>query len=225
MTFLSSVFLYHSYGAVLPRSVFAPYSPTISQRHVDIGVGTGYFPTKAIQDIGRNPKNQYLALVDLSEHSLATARKRVLLKHPEVQVDCVLADAAQPLPEPLTGKAFDSASLFLVMHHMPQPTASKSNAITNAKSLLTDDGVLVGCTVLGKQWEKTEQGYRVKSEKPLGRAASFILGFYNKRGIFDNWQDDPNVLAEALEAEFKEVEANIVAMMFVFRASKPRRRD
>ncbi|KAF4502400.1 Methyltransferase [Fusarium agapanthi] len=198
------------------------FSTNFSKRHVDIGVGTGYFPRRAIKDLGRDPKDQHLTLVDLSEQSLATARQRVLSKYPEVQVDCVHADAVQPLPEFLTSQKFTSASLFLVMHHMPQPTASKANAIANAKGLLTKDGVLVGCTVLGKQWEKTGDGYKVKSEKPLGRAAAFMLGFSNKRGIFDNWQDDPNVLVEALKVGFEEVETSVVAMMFVFKASKPR---
>ncbi|KAF5642186.1 methyltransferase [Fusarium sp. NRRL 25303] len=198
------------------------FSSNFSKRHVDIGVGTGYFPRRAIGDLGRDPKDQHLTLVDLSENSLATARQRVLSKYPEVQVDCVHADAAQSLPQSLASQKFTSASLFLVMHRMPQPTASKANAITNAKSLLTKAGVLVGCTVLGKQWEKTDDRYEVKSEKPLGRAASFMLGFYNKRSIFDNWRDDPNVLEEALKAGFEEVETSVVAMMFVFRASKPR---
>ncbi|KAF4445616.1 methyltransferase protein [Fusarium austroafricanum] len=199
------------------------FSDNFSKRHIDIGVGTGYFPTKAMGDVARNPKDQHLTLVDLSEHALAAARQRVQSKYPEVHVECVHADAAKPMPDSLQDKRFDSASLFLIMHHMPSPTATKATVITNTKNLLTDDGVLVGCTILGKQWEKTEQGYKVKNEKPLGRRAAFMLGFYNKRGIFDNWEDDPNVLANVLKDEFEEVETKVVAMMFVFKASKPRK--
>ncbi|CZR44055.1 uncharacterized protein FPRO_13855 [Fusarium proliferatum ET1] len=198
------------------------FSNNFSTRHVDIGVGTGYFPIRAIKDTSRDPKEQQLTLVDLSQHALATARRRVLSKYPEAQVDCVQADAVLPLPESLQGQKFTSASLFLVLHHLSQPTASKANAIANIKGLLTNDGVLTGCTVLGKQWEKTGEGYRVKSEEPLGRAAAYLLGYCNRRGGFDNWEDDPNVLVEALEAGFEEVETSVVAMMFVFRASKPR---
>ncbi|KAF5689874.1 hypothetical protein FDENT_4188 [Fusarium denticulatum] len=198
------------------------FSNNFSKRHVDIGVGTGYFPRLAIKDTGRDPKDQHLTLVDLSEYALATARRRVLSKYPEAQVDCVHADAVLPLPESLQGQKFTSASLFLVIHHMSQPTASKANAIANVQSLLTKDGVLVGCTVLGKQWEKSGQGYKVKSEEPLGRAAALLLGYCNRRRAFDNWQDDPNVLVEALKAGFEEVETNVVAMIFVFKASKPR---
>ncbi|KAF4946647.1 hypothetical protein FGADI_11036 [Fusarium gaditjirri] len=205
------------------KNILRPlFSNNFSRRHVDIGVGTGYFPRRAIKDTARDPKDQHLALVDMSEYALVTARRRVLSKYPEAQVSCVQADAVLPLPESLRGQKFTSASLFLVIHHMSQPTASKVNAITNAKSLLTKDGVLVGCTVLGKQWEKTDQGYKVKSEEPLGRAATSLLGYCNRRGGFDNWHDDPNILTEALKAGFEEVETSVIAMMFVFRASKPR---
>ncbi|KAF5022680.1 hypothetical protein F66182_5228 [Fusarium sp. NRRL 66182] len=207
-----------------PQKYLRPlFSDNFSKRHVDIGVGNGYFPTKAIKDIGRNPKDQHLTLVDLSEHSLASARQRVLAQYPETDVRCVLADAAKPVPAALQNEQFDSASLFLVLHHMPGPTLAKAKAIANAKGLLASHGVLVGSTVLGKQWEKTDHGYKVKDEKPLGRFASFALGFYNKRGIFDNLQEDPNVLEKVLRQEFEEVETRVVAMMFLFRASKPRK--
>ncbi|GKU14084.1 unnamed protein product [Fusarium langsethiae] len=106
---------------------------------------------------------------------------------------------------------------------MPGPTTSKAKAISNAKSLLTNDGVLVGCSVLGKQWEKTDHGYIVKDEKPQGRLCSMALRLYNERGIFDNWQEDPNVFTRVLEDEFGHVETRVVSMMFIFRAAKPQR--
>jgi hypothetical protein len=81
---------------------------------------------------------------------------------------------------------------------------------------------LAGCTILGKQWEKTDGGYVVKNEKPRGIMAGAALRLYNKRGIFDNWYDDPNVFTRALEDEFEHVETRVVSMMFIFRAAKPR---
>ncbi|KAM0253815.1 hypothetical protein ACHAP5_000394 [Fusarium lateritium] len=209
---------------VSPHKHLRPFfSNHFSKRHLDIGVGNGYFPTKAIQETSRNPKDQHLTLVDLSEHSLAAARQRVHSQYPQVDIRCILADAAKPVPPSLQNERFDSASLFLVLHHMPGPTNVKAKAIRNAKSLLNDDGVLIGSTVLGKQWEKMENGFRVKNERPLGWFASFMLGFYNKRKIFDNWQEDPNVLEKVLREEFGEVETEVVAMIFLFKATKPRR--
>ncbi|KAF5630118.1 methyltransferase [Fusarium sp. NRRL 52700] len=210
------------WGCSTKKDLLPLFSDNFSKRHVDIGVGTGYFLVEAIQDARRDPGDQHVTLVDLSEHSLATARERVQSRHPEVDIRCILANAGDPLPGSLRDEKFDSASLFLILHCMSGPTTSKAKAIANAKSLLTSQGVLVGCTVLGKQWEKTDGGYVIKNEKPRGMLAGLALRLYNERGIFDNWQDDPNVLGEALKAEFDEVETSVVDLMFLFRASKPR---
>ncbi|KAM5350061.1 hypothetical protein ACJ41O_006566 [Fusarium nematophilum] len=199
------------------------FTENFSKRHVDIGVGNGYFPAKAIKDLGREPKDQHLTLVDLSLASLTAARQGILSRHPGIDIRSIHADAGAPLPASLENERFDSASLSLIMHHMPGPTLSKSRAISNAKSLLADDGVLIGSTILGKVWEKTEQGYQVKVEQRPGRLATFALGFYNKRGIFDNYEEDPRVFEKVLKEEFEEVETRIVGMIFLFRAVKPRR--
>jgi ubiquinone/menaquinone biosynthesis C-methylase UbiE len=209
---------------VSPQNYLRPlFTNNFSKRHLDIGVGNGYFPIKAIEDLKRKPEEQHLTLVDLSEHALISARQRILSHYPQTDICCVLADAAKPPPASLADKRFDSASLSLVLHHMPGPTLTKAEAIRHAKGLLTDNGVLIGSTVLGKQWEKTEKGCKVKDEKPVGRLASFALGFYNKRGIMDNLQEDPNVLEKVLQEEFEEVETQVVAMMFLWRAAKPRK--
>ncbi|KAF5546054.1 methyltransferase [Fusarium phyllophilum] len=210
------------WGCSTKKDLCPLFSDSFSKRHVDIGVGTGHFLAEAIQDARRDPRDQHVTLVDFSEHSLAAARERVQSRHPDVDMRCILANAGDPLPESLQNEEFDSASLFLILHCMPGPTTSKTKAIANAKSLLTSQGVLVGCTVLGKRWEKTDGGYVVKNEKPRGMLAGFALRLYNKQGIFDNWQDDPNVLVEALKAEFEEAETSVVDLMFMFRASKPR---
>ncbi|KAF9774942.1 hypothetical protein IL306_006990, partial [Fusarium sp. DS 682] len=186
------------------------FSDNFSKRHVDIGVGTGYFLEKAMHDTHREPKDQHITLVDFSEHPLAAARKRVLSQYPEVDARCVQADAGKPLPDSLQNERFDSASLFLILHCMPGPTTSKAKAINNAKSILTNDGVLVGCTLLGKQWEKTDHGYTVKHERPRGLLCSMALRLYNDRGIFDNWQEDPNVFTQVLEDEFEHVETRLL---------------
>ncbi|KAJ3460963.1 hypothetical protein MRS44_011830 [Fusarium solani] len=174
------------------------FSKNFSQRHVDIGVGNGYFPIKAIQDLGRKAKDQHLTLVDLSQASLSAAKQGILSRHPDIDIRTAHADAGAPLPASLANEK-------------------------NAKSILAKDGVLVGSTILGKVWEKTEKGYQVKAEQKPGRVATFALGFYNKRGIFDNYEEDPNVFEKVLKEEFEEVETRIVGMIFIFRAAKPRK--
>ncbi|KAF7554920.1 hypothetical protein G7Z17_g2569 [Cylindrodendrum hubeiense] len=202
------------------------FRENFSKRHLDIGVGNGYFPITALTDIQKSEgvqRNQQITLVDLSQHSLDAAKQRILSHHPKVDVRAVLADAVQPMPAALQGELFDSASQYLLLHHMPGPTAHKAQAFRVAKQHLSDDGVLFGATVLGKVWEKAPNGYRVKTEKKMSGLASFALGFYNNRGIFDNYGEDPGVFEDVLREEFKEVETHIVGMVFFFKARGPRR--
>ncbi|KAH7160508.1 hypothetical protein B0J13DRAFT_541226 [Dactylonectria estremocensis] len=197
-----------------------------SKRHLDIGVGNGYFPITALTNIQASEgaqRNQHITLVDLSQHSLDSAKKRILSHHPKVDIRTVLADAVKPMPAALAGEKFDSASQYLLLHHMPGPTAHKAQAFRVAKQHLTDDGVLFGATVLSKVWEKTPKGYRVKAETKVSGIASFALGFYNKRGVFDNYGEDPGVFEDVLRQEFEEVETHIVGMVFFFKARRPRK--
>jgi ubiquinone/menaquinone biosynthesis C-methylase UbiE len=81
------------WGCSTNKDLCPLFSGNFSQRHVDIGVGTGYFLAVAMQDARREPKDQHVTLVDLSEHSLTAARTRVLSRHPDVDVRCILANA------------------------------------------------------------------------------------------------------------------------------------
>ncbi|KPM42835.1 hypothetical protein AK830_g3748 [Neonectria ditissima] len=200
------------------------FKENFSKRHLDIGVGNGYFPITSLSSIqaSSGERDQHITLVDLSQHSLDSAKQRILSFHPKVDVRAVLADAVKPMPGPLQGEVFDSASQYLLLHHMPGPTAHKAQAFRVAKQHLSDNGVLFGATVLGKVWEKAEKGYKVKADKMSG-LSSFALGFYNKRGIFDNYGEDPGVFEDVLKSEFEEVETHIVGMIFFFKAKRPRR--
>ncbi|KAK1765225.1 hypothetical protein QBC33DRAFT_544943 [Phialemonium atrogriseum] len=209
------------------------FKENFSTRHLDIGVGNGYFPIAALtankkSNGGKPPAGQHLTLVDLSPHSLDAAKQRILSRHPgAVDIRTVLADAAQPIAAAALGgeegrPSFDSASLYLVLHCMPGPTAQKARAFGVARQHLSAEGVLIGSTVLGKVWERGEDGrYRVKTDK-VGWLTGFALRFYNKRGIMDNYEEDPQVLEDVLKKEFEEVETRIVGMMLLFKAKRPR---
>lgn len=202
-----------------------------SKRHLDIGVGTGYFPKMAMSSLARNkesaaqysPSRQHLSLVDLNPHSLEEARKRVLAKHPAAQVKILLADAVQPLPLALReDEPFDSASLYFLLHCMPGTTADKAQAFVSVKDALSDDGVLFGVTVLGKQWEKVSEGsFMVKKAQQWWPLTSFILDLYNRQGIFTNYEEDPGILDSILRQHYRHVETEIIGMVFRFRATGP----
>ncbi|OQE27256.1 hypothetical protein PENSTE_c004G02834 [Penicillium steckii] len=203
------------------------FTENFSARHLDVGVGTGYFPSETISRIAASQgvarANQHLSLVDLNPNALESAKRRVNSKHSNVDIRCILADAAKPLPTQLQGIPFDSASCSLLLHCMPGPTAAKSRAFKSIARVLSRDGVLVGSTVLGRAWEKVDGRYVVKPDIETGRLTSSILGLYNRKGIFDNCGDDPQVFEDALSEEFEQVEARIVGMVFLFKAKGPRR--
>jgi ubiquinone/menaquinone biosynthesis C-methylase UbiE len=202
------------------------FRENFSERHLEIGAGNGFFPTTALTAIKKSQagalRKQHVTFVDLSQHSLNVSKQRVLSRHPEADIQCVVADAVKPMPASLQSGPFDSAALYLVLQFVHGSSDDKAQAFRIAKQHLSDEGVLFGAVVLGKVWEKRESGY-VNTEKRPSWLTSFALEFYNKRGIFANLEDDPGVLDAVLRQEFEEVESRIVGMVFLFSAKRPRR--
>ena len=203
------------------------FNENFSERHLEIGAGNGYFPTTALTAIknsqGGTLRKQHVTFVDLSQNSLTVSKQRVLARHPEADIQCVLADAVKPMPASLQSGSFDSAALYLVLQFVHGSSDDKAQAFRIAKQHLSDEGVLIGAVVLGKVWEKRESGYQISTEKRPSRLTSFALDFYNKRGIFANLEDDPRVFDTVLREEFEEVESRIEGMVFLFSAKRPRR--
>lgn len=204
------------------------FAQNMSSRHLDIGVGTGYFPKKAIAKKGRkeaaSQQQQHLTLVDLNPNALAMAKTRILAQHPTADLRTVLADAVQPLPSSLRDNdagPFDSASLSLLLHCIPGGTEHKAQAIRVVKEVLSDDGVLFGSTVLGKQWDKVNGDFRPRQAQPWRPLTSWVLAKYNELGWFDNYADDPQVLDDVLRQHYRDVETEVVGMVFLFRAQRP----
>eukprot|EP01057_Protomagalhaensia_wolfi_P000783 Protomagalhaensia_wolfi_Nauph_80__782@NODE_1450_length_1524_cov_636_907744_g1121_i0_p1_GENE_NODE_1450_length_1524_cov_636_907744_g1121_i0NODE_1450_length_1524_cov_636_907744_g1121_i0_p1_ORF_typecomplete_len264_score30_44Methyltransf_23/PF13489_6/2_1e12Methyltransf_25/PF13649_6/3_1e10Methyltransf_11/PF08241_12/7_8e10Pox_MCEL/PF03291_16/3e09Methyltransf_31/PF13847_6/9e09Methyltransf_12/PF08242_12/1e07Ubie_methyltran/PF01209_18/5_1e06MTS/PF05175_14/1_7e05NodS/PF05401_11/0_0001CMAS/PF02353_20/0_0008 len=172
------------------------------RRHLDIGVGTGYF-------LGKAPLTNVteLVLLDLNPNCLAAAAKRVHEAHPDLSCQTVQADFLSLDPLPLTGK-FDSISAMLLLHCLPGPPSRKAAAVARLSSWLADDGVLYGMTVLGKD----------VPHHILGRL--WLWGL-NARGVFDNYADDASALTEPLKAAFQEVRTEVVGTALLFEARKP----
>jgi SAM-dependent methyltransferase len=120
-----------------PSSVLLDfYNQHISDQHLDIGVGTGYFldrcrfPTTA-------PK---IALFDLNPHSLAKSAKRLRRYDPS----CYKGNVLQRIDIGMSG--FDSISLNYLLHCLPGNLASKAIVFEHVKPLLRDGGVIFGST-------------------------------------------------------------------------------
>lgn len=208
------------------------FESAMSERHLDIGVGTGYFPATVISHPSSATKCKSLTLVDLNPTALETARRRVLraakLASSPVHVSAVLANATKPLPLPTpsnsdnggnnngnggsSGGKFTSASIFYLLHCIPLTPETKATLVLDAvRAHLAPDATLVGATILGRGRE-AQRGW-------LARAC---LAAYNWRGIFTNADDDAEVFERALRRAFVHVEVWFVGVVMLFRARGPR---
>ncbi|WP_322047244.1 class I SAM-dependent methyltransferase [Paraburkholderia sp. J67] len=184
------------------RQVLLPfYRRHVSANHLEVGVGSGFYPAHAGFHAG-----QQVTLLDLNEHSLAATARR--LGH--TQVTQQVGDVMQPLTM-LEGRQFDSIALFYLLHCLPGTMSEKACAFAQLKAHLAPDGVLFGATVLGD-----EAGHNL-----FGRA---LQREYNRKGIFDNQRDTRQSLHAALSLHFNEVsvEQKGVVALFVARAPLPR---
>lgn len=171
-------------------------------RHLDIGVGTGYYLANTPQG------SRQITLLDLNDNSLHAASARVGAQR---ITERLRHDIFQPLPERLHGH-FDSLSLFYLLHCLPGSMAEKQRVIHHAASALTPDGVLFGATILGHGVEHNAFGRK-------------LMAVYNKKGIFGNQADSRQQLHDALARQFMQVEVQLHGTVAVFTARQKKPSD
>jgi hypothetical protein len=173
------------------------YNQHISDKHLDIGVGTGYFLDRC-QFPSTAPK---IALSDLNPHSLAKSAKRLRRYNPS----CYMGNALQRIDIGMSG--FGSISLNYLLHCLPGNLASKSIVFEHLKPLLRDGGVIFGSTILG-------EGVR---HNPLAKQ---LMKIYNAKGIFSNLSDRHSDLEAGLKAHFDEHTIHIAGCVALFSAKR-----
>ena len=169
-----------------------------SVKHLDIGVGTGYYLSNA--DL---PPEAIVTLVDLNANSLETAQARLGREGTRT----VLHDIFEPLPKELGN--FDSISPFYLMHCLPGSVEKKCEIFGHLKDRLNDGGCVYGATILGAG---------VK-HNIFGRA---ILTLGNSKGFFTNRDDSEAGFVNALGAYFGEVEVELQGTVLIVKCSKPK---
>lgn len=172
------------------------YNRHVGARHLDIGVGTGYFLDRCHFPV---PDPQ-ITLLDLSAPCLAHAARRLARYSPETR-------RASVLDEPLDlGEArFDSIALANVLHCLPATMNQKVAALVRLRPYLADDGVLFGSTILGRDVRHNMLARRV-------------IAAYNRKGIFTNLDDDLEGLQQGLAAGFADVDVQTQGSITVFAA-------
>ncbi|KAK2877270.1 hypothetical protein FQN49_001275 [Arthroderma sp. PD_2] len=182
--------------------------------HMDVGVGTGYFPVSmrqsekqrhptARQNEAQWPKQ--LTFVDMNPACLAKASDRLGLPD---RTECVLADIMKPIN--MDVKQVDSISMMYILHCIPVSPEKKGCTFAHLKPYLKDSGTLFGSTVLGKG----------VSHNLIG---SFLMWLYNAIGMFGNLEDRKEHFLKPLEEQFEHVESAVVGTVLLFKAQKPRK--
>jgi Methyltransferase domain len=169
------------------------YNAHISDRHLDIGVGTGYFLDKC----NFPSPHPTLALLDLNPNSLQTTAERLRRYSPTTH----LANVLEPLPVEPAG--FDSIALNYLLHCLPGSMLSKGGVFRNLRPLLGDRGKVFGTTILGQGVEHNW-------------AASRLMHLYNSKGIFGNINDSAADLERILKDNFRDYSLDQVGCVAFF---------
>lgn len=189
------------------------FKSCMGARHLDIGVGTGYYPAQSLK---AGVKCSDITLLDLNPNSLHASEKRILEtmarreeEEEDVRVRSVVASALEPLPLDASEK-FNSISVFYLLHCLAGSPEEKTRLFDVVRPHLAADGVFVGTTILGKS----------VSVNWLGRM--LMDNYNNKKRCFHNVEDSKAVFEEGLHRNFEEVESWVVGQVMLFTARKPR---
>ena len=169
------------------------YNEHVSARHLDVGVGTGYFLDKC-----RFPSSApTIGLLDLNPNSLAVAARRIRRYEPLTFQVNVLE------PFHIDAPKFDSIGLNYLLHCLPGDMRSKSVVFRNLKPLLNAGGTIFGTTILGMSAQH-------------GWLARRVIPRYNAMKAFTNAQDRLDDLKQALHTEFRIFSLRVVGSVALF---------
>ncbi len=172
----------------------ALYDRNVGRRHLDIGVGTGYFLDRARWPVA-DPE---ITLVDLNAASLAAAAGRIARYQPRT----VTANALEPLP---VAGPFDSAGLCYLLHCVPGAIPEKAVIFDNVAAVMAPGGRVFGATI-------------VQGDAPRGVIAQRLMNVYNHKRIFSNAGDRVEDLEAALKARFADVRLALRGVVATFEA-------
>lgn len=171
------------------------YRKWIGKRHLEVGVGTGYYLSGAtLREV------QHVALLDPNPLCLAAAKRRI------GSVSCTTYRTDALLPISIPEEPFDSIAVSYLLHCLPGPIFNKAILFENLAPLLSDTGVLFGSTILGVEADHNW----------LGRQ---LMRIYNSKSVFDNEDDRFEDLKAILTRQFQNVRMEQQGVVALFRAS------
>jgi ubiquinone/menaquinone biosynthesis C-methylase UbiE len=177
----------------------AQYKELISENHLDVGVGSGYYLSKTLNN--NQSSHIKITLMDLNQNSLHFAAKRIKNLDPKL----IKTDIMQPLSSEITAQKYDSIGLNFLLHCLPGTMDDKSIVFKNIADLLEPNGNCFGSTIINDY----------KNVK-----ASKLANIYNKKGIFSNKQDTYQSLEQNLKQYFSNVKLKQIGSVVLFQATK-----
>ena len=172
------------------------YMEYTTTRHLDIGVGTGYYLKH-----NQWPIDARLALMDVNPLSLKSAERATQHLSPT----CYQADIFKP--QEALEEQFTSISINYLLHCLPGSMHSKSVVLGHIVSMLRPDGVLFGATILSDE----------RLHTPASRA---LMKFYNRKGIFSNRYDTQLALQDVLQKHLINVDIQVIGCVALFKGQK-----
>ena len=170
------------------------YDEHVSARHLDIGVGTGYFLDKCHYPV----ESPDITLMDLNPNSLDAAAARIRRYRPKTHE----ANALEPFG--LSAGTFDSVGLNWLLHCIPGDMTTKGAVFDHCKTVLAPGGVVFGSTVL-------------TGGVPQTRFSRWMLDQLNDRNeSFSNRDDDLDTLTTQLEQRFHDTQVEVVGSVAIF---------
>jgi len=172
----------------------AHYDENLSANHLEAGVGTGFFLERA-----KDRSFERLTLLDINSSCLMEAERRLAKLGPEL----LQASLFDPVP---ADRPYDSVGLTYVLHCLPGAMTEKLAVIDNLKPAMHEGTVLFGATILGKAVDPNI-------------AAKALFRAYNRKGVFNNMEDDFASLADGLRQRFGSVGVRQEGCVAIFRAT------
>jgi ubiquinone/menaquinone biosynthesis C-methylase UbiE len=169
------------------------YNKHISDKHLDVGVGTGYFLDKCKFPVD----NPTVHLMDLNLNSLQKTSDRIKRYNPVSHNWNVLEPIQEDLP------TFNSICACNLLHCLPGTMLSKEVVFKNLKRVLNPGGVFFGLTVLGQGVD-------------AGALYRIVNPFYNRMSAFCNLNDNRSDLEKILKNNFKDYSVQVIGSVAFF---------
>jgi ubiquinone/menaquinone biosynthesis C-methylase UbiE len=190
---LVMVFENHFVWKCSTRKIINFYNHHISGKHLDVGVGTGYF----LDNCAFPADKPVIHLMDLNRNSLEKTSKRIKRYNPVVHQWNILEPITIKLPK------FNSICVSNILHCLPGNIYDKEIVLKNLKRFLNNDGTLFGLTILGR-------------DVKVGILYKLFNSLYNRRKIFSNSNDSLAALDEILKSNFSKYTLDLEGSVALF---------